>query len=101
MDLSRFAFKRERGEADPVAPKRLRREIAAPQRDAAPPADASLPGDVAHWLLELELIRTFRASRQATVDEFHAFLLSLSGQPHGRFWALKTEALGRRAWEMA
>ena len=34
MDLSRFAFKRERGEADPVAPKRLRREIAAPPRDA-------------------------------------------------------------------
>ena len=39
-------------------------------------------------MLELELVRCFRAGKRATVDEFHAFLLSLGGQAHGRFWAL-------------
>ena len=51
-------------------------------------AAAEGPERVATHLLELALVKRFRAGRRATVDDFHAFLLSLGGQRDGRWWAL-------------
>lgn len=96
MDLSRFAFKREdRRDAVPEAAKRQRVEL--PAKTVEPPAKPAEPVEElpakpdcstsAEWLAELELIRHFRSGRRATVDDFHAFLLSLHG-PAARFWAL-------------
>ena len=87
MDLSRFAFKRE-GRQDAVldhVAKRPRLETV--QVDVATKKEDGPPGGAERWLQELELIKCFRSGRSATVDEFHAFLLSLHG-PQGRFWAL-------------
>ena len=55
---------------------------------AAAAAPAPAPERVATHLLELVLVKRFRAGRRATVDDFHAFLLSLGGQRDGRWWAL-------------
>ena len=93
MDLSRFAFKREdRRDTVPEAAKRPR--VEPPAKPVEPPAkpDCSTSAECSSanaecWLQELELIRHFRSGRRATVDDFHAFLLSLHG-PAARFWAL-------------
>ena len=93
MDLSRFAFKRE-GRQDAVldhVAKRPRLETvqvdAATKKEDGASGSGECEGRAERWLQELELIKCFRSGRSATVDEFHAFLLSLHG-PQGRFWAL-------------
>ena len=86
MDLSRFAFKREdRRDTVPGAAKRPRVEPPS-KPDCSTSAECS-SASAECWLQELELIRHFRSGRRATVDDFHAFLLSLHG-PEARFWAL-------------
>ena len=94
MDLSRFAFKRQdRRGTVPEAAKRPR--VEPPAKPVEPPAEPDCSTTSAEcssarvecWLQELELIRRFRSGRRATVDDFHAFLLSLHG-PAARFWAL-------------
>ena len=93
MDLSRFAFKRQdRRGTVPEAAKRPR--VEPPAKPVEPPAEpdcstksAECSSGVECWLQELELIKHFRSGRRATVDDFHAFLLSLHG-PAARFWAL-------------
>ena len=101
MDLSRFAFKRQdRRGTVPEAAKRPRVEppakpVEPPAKPVEPPAEPDCSTTSAEcssarvecWLQELELIRRFRSGRRATVDDFHAFLLSLHG-PAARFWAL-------------
>ena len=93
MDLSRFAFKREdRRDAVPEAAKRPRVEPPAKPVELPSKPDCSASAECSSanaecWLQELELIRHFRSGRRATVDDFHAFLLSLHG-PAARFWAL-------------
>ena len=93
MDLSRFAFKREdRRDTVPGAAKRPRVEPPS-KPDCSTSAECSSASaecssaSAECWLQELELIRHFRSGRRATVDDFHAFLLSLHG-PAARFWAL-------------
>ena len=94
MDLSRFAFKRQdRRGTVPEAAKRPR--VEPPAKPVEPPAEPDCSttsaecssARVACWLQELELIKHFRSGRRATVDDFHAFLLSLHG-PAARVWAL-------------
>ena len=82
MDLSRFAFKREDRQG---AAKRPRVEPPS-KPDCSTSAECS-SSSTECWLQELELIKHFRCGRHATVDDFHAFLLSLHG-PAAPFWAL-------------
>ena len=53
---------------------------------SSPPVTSLIPVD--SRLRQLSLINAYRTVRPATVDDFHAFLVSLPPGPTGNYWAL-------------